>query len=501
MDAPVPGNPDDIAPSPSSSARHRLFGYESPPSAATSESRSTPPTSPHQFIPPMDTIPDIPDSSSLLSRMGAPMPSIAAVASVPPPPPAQFQSRGITRKLASLSTVDDDASSLAPTVPDKDTVIAPLIPEKKSKSKLSALASSRTSTISQTSRADSLETESVMTYPNLRPSARSAYSLRPQSTIQSTYQTEFTGASGYSSLARHAVEAAMQQEVQDQATNDTRSSVSSETGSDRTVKLGKPDALPPSLASAVARTSNASPALSDKSSKPMSKLAMLAQAKSSQGGGMLPKPKPTSPGGSSESLLHRSTTQYLTPIANGPTVTTAITTSYQTLASLTPPSRSGLPMSKLSTPVPTVPLSSGPNGPSDPPRSKLAMKSRKYKTPGGATVVEEEPYAPPPDMPIFLPRTSGRSRASPSAFASLLVDDGALLGRKGKEKRPEDRESRKSRKTDDKPSKHSSRLRTQPNPPAMQVSSGAFAFDVPSPDDIVQNARRGTALGSSRAAR
>jgi hypothetical protein len=477
---PALGDPDAIEPSPSASARARLSEIESPPSAATSESRSTPPTSPHQPLPAMETIPDIPDSGSLLSRLGAPLPSVAAVPSVPH---AASQNRGITRQLAALSTVDDEAKTPTPSVV-----------EKKSKSKLSALASSRTSMYSQTSRASSVDAESVMTYPQLRPSNRSAYSLRPQSTDPSTYQSDASGASGFSSLARHAVEAAMKQEALDHVAGDTRSSVSSDTGSDRTVKLGSPEVQ------VSARSNASSPAPSSKSGKPMSKLAMLAQAqaKSPQGqaGASLPS-KPTSHA-SSDSLLNRTHTQYLTPIANGPTVTTAITTTYQSLASLTPPSRSGLPMSKMSTPVPTVPLSSGS---AEPPRSKLAMKSRKYKTASGVVVVEEESYAPPPEMPIFLPRTSGRSRASPSAFASLLVDDVAVPSRKDKDGRPKDREGRKSRKAEEVPSKRSSRSRAPPDPTALQVSPNSFAFDVPSPDDVVQSARRGTALGSSRSTR
>jgi hypothetical protein len=347
------------------------------------------------------------------------------------------------------------------------------------RSKLSTLASSRASTYSTSStRTGTSDSSSLATYPGLRPSAQSTMSLRPQTTVFSE-----TDGSETSSLVRHAIQTAMDQEA---ASRGSRASTPSDAGSARTLKAPRQVEASPSRSPAA---SVAPAAPSGSSGKSMSKLAMLAQAKAAQQQGpWMPKVKTPSQSSSSDSLLHRTHTEYLTPIANGPTATTAITTSYQTLSSLLPPSRSGPPTAPL--PAPLKPVT----GPSDPPTSKLAMKSRKYKTPAGATVVETEPYYPPAELPIFLPRSSTHSRASPSAFATLLVDDDGADAPKDKEK-----DARKSRSSED-PSarKHrSSRSRTHQAPTVPQPSASGFAFDVPSPDDIVQNARRGTALAAA----
>jgi hypothetical protein len=479
-------HPDDIPPSPSFSALQRLSIREDPPSAASSVSRSTPPTSPHQPLPAMGDIPDIPDSGSLLSRMGAPAPVSVATAPFSAPP------TGTTQTFSSRAVAKKPSPPLPPAKEDTKMVTRSN-DGSKSKSKLSALASSRTTSLysSTSSRSGTIETESVVTYPDLRPSARSQFSLRPPSTLRPMSTNAESEVSGFSSIARNAIASAMKLEAQDQTEKPRSSRPASDAGSDATVKAARVD-------TGLSRSQGGSPApSSDSKGKPMSKLAMLAQAKASQA---QPLPPPSSPGPSIEELARRTHTQYLTPIANGPTATTAITTSYQTLASLTPPSLSGLP--SRSSHVPTQPITprspDGPGFPSDPPRSKLAMKSRKYKTPSGAVVVEDAPYAPPAEMPIFLPRTSARSRASPSAFASLLVDDTALHGSKGKDGRTKERESRKSRKGDGSPSKRRSRSKTRHLSAAPAGPSNGFPFDTPSPDDKVNTARMGTALHSAR---
>lgn len=92
--------------------------------------------------------------------------------------------------------------------------------------------------------------------------------------------------------------------------------------------------------------------------------------------------------------------------------------------------------------------------------------------------------------PIYE-RKQRTSSATPSPFASLLVDDrynrsqakAALL-----ENEEDERKRRKQRKN--------ALLPTHLLSPSASTGSTGFAFDVPSPDDVVMSARRGTALGS-----
>ncbi|KAI6165018.1 hypothetical protein EDD17DRAFT_1802780 [Pisolithus thermaeus] len=144
-----PLDPNEIPPSPSPSAVHRLSIYESAPSAlptesgseATSDSPKLP--APSISVPPVDTIPDIPDS-------------LSKVSDVPPPPPEKdFPSRRQPAK----------------------------------RSKLATLASSRVSTISS-SRSSALETTSVLTYPALRPSPESRLSYASRGTTVETPPSE-----------------------------------------------------------------------------------------------------------------------------------------------------------------------------------------------------------------------------------------------------------------------------------------------------------------------
>jgi hypothetical protein len=96
------------------------------------------------------------------------------------------------------------------------------------------------------------------------------------------------------------------------------------------------------------------------------------------------------------------------------------------------------------------------------------------------------PEAPPPSIPpIFLPKPT-RTRAAPSAFASLLIDD-----------IPDDEATRlaKQRKLKGKQPEEPRHRSKGKHPKIPDLSGpGGFAFDGPSPDDIVLNARRDTAL-------
>ena len=219
------------------------------------------------------------------------------------------------------------------------------------------------------------------------------------------------------------------------------------------------------------------------SPRPASKLAQMAQAKAEQPRPSLwsspPKksPAPPLPG----LMVHQSHTEYLTPIANGATATTAITTTYQSLGDLAHPQRSAHATSSMHMFAPK-------SGEAKP--SKLAMKSKKAPK---QSVAESEPVttpdtaAAPPD-PMFT-LYSARTRASPSAFATLLVSEEQDSSHSGHSKRSHgherehDKHKRKPRKSNE-----------VTLPPGTSAAVQGFAFDVPSPDDVVFNARRGTSL-------
>lgn len=209
--------------------------------------------------------------------------------------------------------------------------------------------------------------------------------------------------------------------------------------------------------------------------KPMSKLAMLAQQKvSASKAPKLPAPK----------------TEYLVPTANGPTATTAITTSYQSLFTLTDPKRPPFIPKLDVVPLPATTAVQQTKS------SKLAMKVKKAGEKQTIKVPPEEleETTTDPLSPIFQPPS--RSRASPSAFASVLVHEDLVLfkpQRKNKESSTDRKNGNGEPRTREssRPGK-SQRIVASLSPPS------AFAFDSPSPDDIVFNARRGTSLAQSK---
>jgi hypothetical protein len=124
----------------------------------------------------------------------------------------------------------------------------------------------------------------------------------------------------------------------------------------------------------------------------------------------------------------------------------------------------------------------------------------------------EEETVVPSVSPIFYPKSS-RVRASPSAFASLLIDD-ILTPSQDKDEHGASHNQAKEQghqeKTDktlalsgeasvDSHESHRNRARGLKHlkPPDFSPPHG-FAFDSPSPDDIVFNARRGTTLGQRK---
>ena len=230
-----------------------------------------------------------------------------------------------------------------------------------------------------------------------------------------------------------------------------------------------------------------------------SKLALLAQSKAQQGkrqqAHWVPKMK-KAPQPIPGLTLHNTHTEYLTPIANGPTATTAITTSYQSLSDLGRSSRlspSYMPTSPVSQ---THHQADKQTSPSITKQSKLAMKSRKAHQ---KVEAESEPelLEPEPDLEMFAPNTI-RSRASPSAFASLLVNNPLLSPLEGKDPErgePNEQERAKGRRDSaGKPKRRKSHRSEASLPPLPMSPLESFAFDIPSPDDVVFQARRGTSL-------
>jgi hypothetical protein len=362
----------------------------------------------------------------------------------------------------------------------------------------SRVASSKASSISQSSRMSSstLATSSVRTYPALRPSSQSELSLiEEEGSVSAT-----------SSMVRHAIRTAMDQEIAD------RSAISPQkqdkevqhdptaTSSSSSKSTAKPisemrDGSPNMFYTAVE-----SPVLSS-SERPASKLAKMAQAKSKRGSGVPKLNTASSP--SPSTLVGTSHTEYITPIANGPTATTAITTSYQTLGNLLSPAQSALP--------PSFPPAEhnilSPSSP-EPRQSKLVMKARKPHLKSGSSTEEDIAHIPVPVHTMFKPEGK-RSRASPSTFASILLDGFPLTSDEDKGHRKERREKlpRERRRGHDRTTtsplddstanvksshKHKSSTVKATNMPLDPL--GPFAFDVPSPDDAVFNARRGTSL-------
>lgn len=567
-------DPNDIPPSPSPSAWQPLPNQTpSAPSAVSSGSRTpdTIPARPSSVpLPPLDLIPDMPDNQSRTTRVRSPEHDNAI--------PVQVFRNGSSKRVLSpkraLSPPVDVDKPLPPPPPPSEprysvaqsiATTALTEPQQKKPSKLSTLAtsraaSSRYSTATKSSRqsATSVGGTSILTYPALRPSNESIMSMISE-------EAPSESASSTDTIVRRAIQTALDQEAEDRNGHNrpmeheqqpkqpsgSPSKLSSSTSSQSTVRPTPTPASPSKLqARAVASSvaSSEAPKSTEKSTQP-SKLAMYAQSKAKP---YVPKPKAPPRPPSPNTLLHSTTTEYLTPIANGPTATTAITTSYQTLNHLMSPAKSALPPSfpphdYKPTPGLTSSHTEKKTSSSEPKQSKLAMKAKKshakpeVKANDAEEVMEDEKaWLPVPT--VFLPEAS-RSCASPSTFASLLVDDNPLTStshstyhpqvkkhRKGeKEKSSEDRDRDKgafrehrhhrtgSRSRSRSRTRHASEDGTErtksvrrnkstkhsvPAPPAPAANSGTkgapFAFDSPSPDDIVFNARKGTSLARSQ---
>ncbi|KXN87962.1 HBS1-like protein [Leucoagaricus sp. SymC.cos] len=337
------------------------------------------------------------------------------------------------------------------------------------KSKLASLASSRSrlsiaaSSLSGSSRDDGTSVSgSVKTFPNLRPSPLSDLSPTttppslpskdPPSGSTSSFVSEEasshgTGVSEMTAQVQKAIQAALQLEALDRTLSDVPASPSPATPRD---SIG--------------------------SAKPKSKLALLAQQKiSATKAPKLPAPK----------------TEYLVPTANGATATTAITTSYQSLFTLTDPKRPAYIPKLEVAPLPTGQVVTGTHATKT---SKLAMKVKRANEKSAVKTPAEEPEETLTTSlsPIF--QDTSRSRASPSAFASVLARDDLMLFKPSR--RSKDELERQS--GSEEPISRKSHVRKSETIVPSLTPPSAFAFDSPSPDDIVFNARRGTSLAQER---
>ena len=381
-------------------------------------------------------------------------------------------------------------------------------------SKLSKLESSRGSsfsTRSESSRSSgTFVTGSIKTFHALRPSAQSE---RPLSSVVSSKQLLSPSStpvpSASSSIIQRAIQTALELEAVDRETTSKLSQPRvepSDLSETPTSNYHQPANIPSSpktppvsptrplsklalLAQQKAGGSRPStlqrlstPPQSPPSSRPLSKLAMLAQQKVDAT--RMPK-------------LPKTSTEYLTPIANGPSVTTAITTSYQSLYSLTDPSRSNV-IPKLD--VVPLHLSVEAPTPTDQRPSKLAMKIKRAGDKSGPASELPPELIMPPSSPLFQSKST-QARASPSAFASVLLDN--LHDHQDKNMTKDDHGGHKHKK-EKVPARKSIRDESTNNYPhhshkvkhtnSLSHDLTPFAFNVPSPDDIVFNARKGSAF-------
>ncbi len=453
-------DPNTIPLSPSDSALHRLSRYEHPPSLPPTESEtsnSSTPRPPSVSLPPLESIPDIPDLSSRSAR---------------------------------------------PTTAPKKV------------SKLAQLASARAhskASVSGTEKSgpsgSDIDEGSVRTWSALRPVSAS---VPPASSVTSTR-------SSTSSYVRRAIQSAMELEALDAPRPPrvpSKDTIYKQAMSNPNPVQGTADTVPTpsSTPSAVSKSLHvprpAAPTPTKASEQPQppkapSKLALLAQAKkASQTKAASPTKafvqaqetmntlaKTVDPDIGQVPKAGRQYTKILEPVANGDSVTTAITYSYESLRTLTDPSRRPQEALRLV----------GVDEASEKKPSKLAAKAKKSQQKDKPLPLTEENIALATTPPaIFLPSTAARNRASPSAFATILVDD--LTHSQPKDKHKHRHGRHKSKEVNDAVDEETqtSKKVHKHRVPDLAAKTG-FKFDEPSPDDVVIRAREGTSLRSRHA--
>jgi len=199
----------------------------------------------------------------------------------------------------------------------------------------------------------------------------------------------------------------------------------------------------------------------DAKARPQSKLAKLAQAKANSHA-LVPR-VPVSP----SKELPKSHTEYLTPIANGATVTTAITTSYQSLQSLS--------TSQTLEPAPLVQMPGAETR-----SSKLALKVKKSqaKSPSHSSATDDEGSLPSPP-PLFLPSPTRSHKDKDSKSHKYGREEPNIVDMYQASL------SRSRSTLGYEPEQHKGGRVEPQTSPDLRVRPTSFAFDVPSPDDIV----------------
>jgi hypothetical protein len=475
-----PVDPNTIRPSPPPSAL-RLSRNETYDSGDDGSTRTvTPPPGAPGVPVTVSTALDIPDISDTQTK-SARSPSIKLDSSNSTQRVIPVQ---VFKPSAPINTVDKPLPELPPPSLPRTSVAESQAPSErpgKSKSKLSALASSRVASskastvITQSSRLSSttLGTTSVRTYPVLRPSSESELSV-----------VEEEAGSATSSMVRQAIQIALNKEAADrmEMSPPKQDKEIQRDSSKTSSSSSKSTARPASEAKASTPTAfYTAPESSHSSSseRPTSKLAKLAQAKSKQGGARSPSPS---------TLLRTTHTEYLTPIANGPTATTAITTSYQSLNHLISPARSALPPSL----PPGGHISSSASSP-EPRQSKLSMKARRPHHKASNGVEDEQTFVTVPVHTMFKPEGSRSHKGSRKEHRDKLPRERRRSRSQTNSTSPLDESTANVKASTPKRRSSTTAAKNVPLAPL-----GPFAFDIPSPDDIVANARHGTSLTRSR---
>ena len=377
-------------------------------------------------------------------------PSNAKESLAPESEKTQSQISRLSRSSSGKSSSTIRAQPTSQAIPPHSTNSDADLTDSPRRSKLASLASSRAlasrdKTLTHTS--SFVSTGSTVTYPILRPTSLSIYD---------------TQSSDASSLPLSP----------DSAANPEISEMS-RTPASEYKPLVRSLAPTPSQAKSAPDVSTLQPQVAKApSSKGPSKLSLLAKSKVTESLSKARPPKVLSP-----PYAH---TKYLSPTSNGSAMTTAITTYIQTPDNMLSLAKARLP-------------------PSYPPeqvgkQSKLSLKAKSSQkrsglSSGPRSEISEEPRVITLE-PIY--ERKQRSSATPSPFASLLADNQYNKLRKtaSNESNEEERKRRKQRKN--------ALLPAHLLSPSTSTGSMGFAFDVPSPDDVVINARKGTSLGSTQ---
>ncbi|TFL05524.1 hypothetical protein BDV98DRAFT_223531 [Pterulicium gracile] len=488
-------DPNYIPPSPSHSAAWRMSYYEAPPSRLSSTaSRSTIRPLDMEPVPPIDTMPDISDFQSKSHHEDLPPPT-PPKDEVPTPTPPSTRLQSKLSKLASArassasnkseSSKTSQATARLPSEPARPQVSsrvqswatsdsAPSLPPKPQSRSASASVPSSTSSHVRRAIDAAMQMEDML---NVEQASKKSTPTKPSSVTSSSSssRTPTIHQAPASPGSRTTSSVSRQSSISKRPTSPESKSTSSVS---RQSSVSKPSTIPES------KTSTRSSSIS--SAKQPSKLALLAQAKAEAKRTQRPPTEVRlqelmeTPLSDHRPTLPESSTEYVTPIANGPTVTTALTTTYHSLYSLTEPGRPPVSPAHHVVQIHEVPL------PEVGKKSKLAMKIKKAHDRHEQPPAEE--YQLPSIPPIFLSKdTSGR--ANPSAFASLLVDPWAALHDDGREGRHSDHDMFRRRSK-----KHSDRSSPKVSKSLASDGPQAFDFTSPSPDDIVFNARKGTNL-------